>query len=488
MLALKPLMRDRCDLIVVGGGAAGLTAAVVAGRLGARVALVESAEQPGGDCLFWGCVPSKALLASAKLAHQMRTADRLGIEPVDPELDFARVMERVQAAIAEVGWRDRSEHLRTEGVEVVRGRGSFAAPGVVEVDGRALRYRKAIVATGSRPARPPLPGLEAGHALTNETVFDLRARPGRLAIVGGGAVGVELGQAFARLGSTVTIVEAAERLLPREEPEAGRLIAQSLAEDGADVRTDRAVDAVLAGDDGAGALELGNDRVAYDRLLVAVGREPATGGLRLERVGVELAGPGWVKVDRHLRTSAPHLYAAGDVVGQLMYTHVAGYHGLTAALNALFHARGKVDHRAIPRVVFSDPELAAVGLTEAQAAERLGRPPLVFRHDYADSDRAITAAETRGFAKLVADRRGRLLGATIAAPAAGESIGELARLVRDGAKVADVSRVVHAYPTYSEGPARAAEEWWTHRLLNPRGRRLLRPLLAALSLLDRPRG
>jgi|SRR5215211_2688958 len=170
-----------------------------------------------------------------------------------------------------------------------------------------------------------------------------------------------------------------------------------------------------------------------------------------------------------------------------MYTHVAGYHGLLAALNALFRARRRVDHGAIPRVVFSDPELAAVGLTEQGAAERLGEPPLVFRHDYADSDRAITAAETRGFAKLVADRRGRLLGATVAAPAAGESIAELARLVREGAKVADVAAVVHAYPTFTEGQARAAEEWWTHRLLNRRGRRLLRPLLAALAAIDRPR-
>jgi len=481
-------MGDRYDLVVLGGGASGLTASVVAGRLGARVALVEREEQPGGDCLFWGCVPSKALLASARLAHQMRTADRLGLEPVEPELDFARVMERVQTAIVEAGRHDRPDHLRGEGVEVVRGQGSFAGPGVVEVEGRALRYRKAIVATGSRPVRPPLPGLEPGHALTNETVFDLRELPGRLAIVGGGATGVELGQAFARLGSAVTIVEASQRLLPTEEPEAGRLIAESLIDDGVAVRTGAGADAVAPAQDGTGALLLGSERVAYDRLILAIGREPATEGLGLERVGVQLTEEGWVKVDALLRTTAAHIYAAGDAVGQLIYTHVAGYHGLLAALNALFHARRRADYTAIPRVVFSDPELAAVGLIEQEAAERLGRPPLVFRHDYADSDRAITAAETRGFAKLVADRRGRLLGATIAAPAAGESIAELARLVRDGAKVADVLAVVHAYPTFSEGPARAAEGWWSHRVLNPRGRRLLRPLLRVLSLLDRPRG
>ncbi len=481
-------MRGRYDLVVLGGGAAGLTAAIVAGRLGARVALVEREEQPGGDCLFWGCVPSKALLASAGLAHAMRTADRLGLEPVEPELDFARVMERVQAAIAEAGRPDRPEHLRGEGVEVVRGRGSFAGPGALEVEGRALRYRKAIVATGSRPARPALPGLDDSRPLTNETVFELRERPERLAIVGGGATGVELGQAFARLGSAVTIVEAAERLLPGEEPEAGGLVAESLADDGVAVRTGRGVDRVEAGKGGAGAVRLGSERIAFDRLLVAVGREPAIEGLGLERVGVQLTDRGWLEVDAQLRTTARHVYAAGDAVGGPMYAHVAGYHGVLAAVNALFSARRKADVTAIPRVVFSDPELAAVGMTEGEAALRIGRRPLVFRHDYAESDRAITAAQSRGLAKLVADRRGRLLGATIAAPAAAESIAELARLVRDGAKVADVLAVVHAYPTFSEGPARAAEEWWSHRLLNPRGRRLLRPLLRALSLLDHPRG
>jgi pyruvate/2-oxoglutarate dehydrogenase complex dihydrolipoamide dehydrogenase (E3) component len=479
-------MVDRYDLVVLGGGAAGLTASVVAGRLGARVALVEREEQPGGDCLFWGCVPSKALLASAKLAHEMRTAARLGLEPIEPGIDFARVMERVHAAVAEAGRRDTPEHLRREGVEVVRGHGAFAGPGLIDVDGRQLRYRKAIIATGSRPAQ--LPGLPDGHALTNETVFDLRGRPARLAIVGGGSTGVELGQALARLGSAVTIVEAAERLLSREEPEVGRLIAEALADDGVAVETGASVARVEAGEGGAGALVVGEVRVEYDRLLVAVGRRPDSQALGLKRVGVARTEEGWIRVDARLRTTAPHVYAAGDAVGELMYTHVAGYHGVLATLNALFHARRRADHSATPRVVFCDPELASVGLTEAEAAAPPRRPPLVFRHDYADSDRAITAADTRGFAKLVADRRGRLLGATVLAPAAGESIAELARLVRDRATLADLARVVHAYPTFGEGSVRAAEEWWSHRLMNPRGRRLLRPLLSLLAAVDRPRG
>jgi len=306
---------DRYDLVVLGGGAAGLTASIVAGRLGAKVALVEREEQPGGDCLFWGCVPSKALLASAKLAHDMRTADRLGLEPVEPELDFARVMERVRAAITAAGSHDTPEYLRREGVEVIRSQGSLEGPGVVDVEGRSLRFRKAIIATGSRPARPPLTGLEEGDALTNETAFDLRERPGRLAVVGGGPTGVELGQAFARLGSAVTIVEAAERLLPSEEPEASRLIAESLADDGVAVRAGREVDELEAGEGGAGALLVGAERLAYDKLLVAVGRQPDSEGMGLEHAGVQRTARGWVRVDDRLRTTAPHVYAAGDAVG-----------------------------------------------------------------------------------------------------------------------------------------------------------------------------
>src|SRR5919109_973199 len=479
-------MSTRYDLVVVGGGTAGLIASLYAARLGARVALVERAEQPGGDCLFTGCVPSKSLIASARLAHQMRTAGRLGLEPLEPRIDFARVMERIQGVIRQAGVRDKAEHLEAEGVEVIRAFGRFARPGVLDAGGRELRFRTAIIATGSRPALPPIPGLAEAEPLTTETVWDLRELPARLAVVGGGATGCELGQAFARLGSSVEIVEAAPLLLPREDPEAGRFLTDVLSGEGVGLHLGAPVARVEPQHDGAGVLVAGERRIEYDRLLVALGRQPAGDGIGLENVGVDVDARGFVKVDARLHTTGDRIWAAGDAVGRMCFTHVAGHQGLTAMANALLRARRSFDYSAVPRVVFTDPELAKIGLTEAEARERLGRDPLVLRHDYAESDRALTAGTARGFAKLITGRRGRLLGATLVAPAAGESIAELAALVRRGGTAADLSQAIHAYPTYGEGPARAAEQWWSHRYLNPRGRRVLRPLLALLRALDRP--
>jgi len=476
---------DEYDLVAIGGGAAGIVASLTAAGLGARVALVEAASQPGGDCLFTGCVPSKSLIASAKLVHQLRTADRLGLDPGEPSFDFARVMERVQSVIEQAGAPDTPEALRERGVTVLRAHARFASPGVIEAGERTLRYRGALIATGSAPLVPEIPGIEAAKPLTNESVFGLRRLPRRIAILGGGAVGVELGQALARLGGAVSIVEAQPRLLGQEDAEAALLVADTLRQEGIALELGSRAVEINAGPEGAGVLRLESEGRAstsleYDRLLVAVGRRPVVEGLGLEDVGVELDGDGAVRVDRALRTSASRVFAAGDVVGGPMLTHVAGYQGLTAAMNALLRTRRKVDTARVPRVVFTDPELAAVGLSEEQARRELSQAPLVFRHEYADSDRALTAAEAHGFAKLVTDRRGRLLGATIIGPAAGESIAEVARAVGAREKVGSLSQTVHAYPTFTEAPARAAAEWWTHRYLNPRGRRLLRPLLRLL--------
>ena len=480
-------MHRRYDLVVLGGGTAGLIASLYAARAGARVALVEQGGQPGGDCLFTGCIPSKSLIASAQRAHDMRTADRLGLERSDPRVDFARVMERVQEVIGRAGVPDTAEHLESEGVEVVRALGRFARPGIVEASGRELPFRAAVIATGSRPAVPPIPGLGEADFLTNETVWDLRTLPARLTVLGGGPTGCELGQAFARLGSRVEIVEAAPVLLPAEDPEAGRFIADTLAGEGVGLQLGAPVTRVEPQDGGGGVLRAAERRIEFERLLVALGRRPAGDGIGLENVGVELDARGFVKVDARLRTTGDRIWAAGDAVGRMYFTHVAGHQGLTAMANALFRARRSFDYSLVPRVTFTEPEVAGIGLSEAEARERLGRDPLVLRHDYAESDRALTAGTARGFAKLVTGRRGRLLGATVVAPAAGESIAELAALIRQGGTVADLSQAIHAYPTYSEGPARAAEQWWTHRFLTPRGRRLLRALLALLRAIDRPR-
>lgn len=466
-------------MAVIGGGTAGLVAARTAAGLGARVVLIErDGRGPGGDCLWTGCVPSKALIAAAELAHRFRTAGSVGLTPAEPEIDFARVMEHVDAARRAIEPEDSADALRRDGVEVLRGSARFTGPSSLAVDGAPpLRFRTALIATGSHPVVPDIDGLAAGDPLTNETVWDLRERPGRLAILGGGPIGCELGQAFGRLGTQVTVVEQLGHLLAKEEPEARELIAARLRADGVDVRLGSRAARV---EDGRTLVLADGTGIEFERILVAAGRRPRTEGLGLAEAGVELDEHGGISVDERLATTAKGIYAAGDAVTALPFTHVAGYHGRTVAANALFHARTKVSYDAVPWATFTDPEVGRVGLTEAQARERFGGEASIVKHDYAHNDRAITAGETHGFAKLVGDPKGRLVGATVAAPRGGESIAELAAWIRTGAKIDAVSQSVHAYPTFSEGPARAADDYLRGKYLTPRVRRFTRPALALL--------
>ncbi len=476
-------MSRRYDLVVIGGGTAGLVAAVIATGVGARVILIER-ERTGGDCLWTGCVPSKSLLAAADLAHRMRTAGAVGLEPVEPRIDFARVMAHVHATRCAIEPHDSPERLRRDGVEVVHGAARFVAPGRVEVDGRVIAYRAALLATGSRPVVPDVKGLAEAGPLTSETLWDLLELPERLVVMGGGPIGCELGQAFARLGSDVTLVEQEDRLLGKEEPEASRLVAERLQAEGVRVLTGAGVARVESGT----ALVRGADTsVAFDRVIAATGRRPDTEGLGLEAVGVELDESGRVRVDARLRTTGKRIFAAGDVTGELPFTHVAAYHARIAVVNALFLTRRRADHRAVPWVTFTDPEVARVGLTEGEARERYGGGTVVTTHDYAELDRAITAGRPYGFAKLVGDRRGRLVGATVAAPAGGEAIAELAATVRRRGKIGDLSEAVHAYPTFAEGPARAADDHLSARYFNASVRAVTRPLLAGMRVASRAR-
>ena len=478
-------------MVVIGGGTAGLVASRTAAGLGARVVLIErDGRGPGGDCLWTGCVPSKALIAAAELAHRIRNAGSVGLEPREPEIDFARVMQHVRGAQATIEPEDSAEALRRDGVEVIEGSARFKGPGVVEADGHELRYRTALIATGSRPVMPDLDGLAEADPVTNETVWDLTERPSRLAILGGGPIGCELGQAFQRLGTQVTLVQRRGYLLPKEEPEARELIAERLRADGVDLRLGtrpvRVEDgrALVVGPADANGAE---DRIEFDRLLVAAGRRPETDDLGLEAIGAELDDHGGVKVDDRLATTAKGVYAAGDAITALPFTHVAGYHGRTVVANALFRTRTRVSYDSVPWATFTDPEVGRVGLTEAAARERFGDDAAVVTHDYAHNDRAITAGDTHGFAKLVGDPKGRLVGATVAAPHGGESIAELAAWVRAERKIDDVSQTVHAYPTFSEGQARAADDFLRDKYFTPRVRRFTRPALALLRRIDRPR-
>jgi len=346
-------MTRRYDLVILGGGTGGLVAAQIAAGVGARVALVER-ERTGGDCLWTGCVPSKSLIASATAAHQMRHADALGLPAIDPQIDFARVMERVWQVIHTIEPNDSPAHLRAAGVEVIEADGRFTGPGRLEVGGRELRWRSAIIATGSGPLLPPINGLADADPLTTDTLWALRELPRRLLVLGGGPIGCELSQALSRLGAEVTVVELSDRLLLKEEPSASELVRSRLAGEGVRVLTGARATAIRHAHHGYElVLDGARAPVEFDRVLVVTGRRPRTTNLGLETVGVKLKQGGAVAVDQRLRTSARRIYAVGDVTDLLPFTHVAAHHARIATPNALFGARQKISS-IVPWVTFTD--------------------------------------------------------------------------------------------------------------------------------------
>ncbi|WP_018255287.1 dihydrolipoyl dehydrogenase family protein [Salinispora mooreana] len=446
---------EEWDLAVLGGGTAGLVAAKTAGRFGARVLLVEAA-RTGGDCLWTGCVPSKSLIAAAHAAHAVRTADRYGVQTGPPKVDDAAVLAHVRSSITRIEPVDSPATISAAGATVVAGRAQFTGPGTLQITDdagtRPARFRWALIATGAAPALPTVPGLAEADPLTTDTLWDLTELPRRLAILGGGPIGCELGQALARLGVEVTLVELADRLLTKEEPEAGALIAERLRAEGVTVMTGTDVNRAAGG-----TLHLsGGATVEVDRILVATGRRPRSTDLGLAAAGVHCAERGQVVIDDLMRTSNRRIFAAGDVTGTLPFTHVAGVQGGYAATNALLGLRRRIDYAAVPWVTFTDPEVARVGATLAQARQRHGTRARAERLSHDHVDRAITDRRTDGFTQLVSGPGGRLLGATVVSPRAGETIAELAAAIRRGAKVRDVASTVHPYPTYADGPWNAS--------------------------------
>ncbi|MFV2110372.1 MULTISPECIES: dihydrolipoyl dehydrogenase family protein [unclassified Micromonospora] len=436
------------DLVVIGGGAAGLGAARAAAGAGARVLLVTDGP-PGGDCTFTGCVPSKTL-----------------IEAAGRGLPFDDAVRRMRSVIARIAATEDAAALHAEGIEVRRGRARFVAPGRIDVDGTVLTARRYIVATGAAPAVPSVPGLTEVPYLTTETVFDLAAAPGSLIVLGGGPVGCELAQAYARFGTRVTVVEVADRLLPGHEPAVSTVIADVFAREGITLCLGAQV--VEAGEHVGGvALRLaGGNQVHGDRLLVATGRRPTTDGLDLPSAGIAVDDRGHVVTDDRLATTAPGGYAAGDVTGRMPVTHAAFAMGRIAAGNALSRRRQRYDPSATPWVVFTDPEVARVGLTEAQSVGRGGRVAYL---PMTEMDRAVTADATDGFVTLVAGPRrllgnlggGRILGATVVAGRAGEMIHEPALAMATGMFAGRLAQATHAYPTWSYGIQLAAAQFVT---------------------------
>jgi len=460
----------RYDLIAIGGGTAGLVTAAGTAALGLRVALVER-HALGGDCLWTGCVPSKALIASAKLAHQMRHAERLGLVGTSPAHAFQTVMERVRARRALVAHHDDPQRFRDMGVEVVFGAAAVSGTGRVSVDGRTLESKRIVIATGAVPSVPPIPGLAEAGYLTHATAFDQDELPPHVTVLGGGPIGLEFAQVYQRLGAQVTVVEMLPQLLPREEAEAVRVVHQALEEEGIVVHVATRVERV---EREAGRLAVygrGTDgsevRIATDQVFVATGRRPNTSGLGLEALGVDL-DRGAVKVNAALRSSVKGIWAAGDVAGGPQFTHVAEYHAKLVLRNAIFPFSSKVDYSAVPAVTYTDPEVARVGLTEAEAQERFGKVE-VHRYPFADLDRAIVDGHDTGFVAIVTRPNGKILGATIVGSGAGDLLMPLVLAMKRGITLPSLARIVYPYPTMAEGIKRAADGYYRQKLAGRTG-------------------
>jgi pyruvate/2-oxoglutarate dehydrogenase complex dihydrolipoamide dehydrogenase (E3) component len=436
------------------------------------VVLIEKGRM-GGDCLNVGCVPSKALLAAGASRHAAQAAAAFGVgngEP--PEVDFARVRDHVRETIAAIAPNDSVARYRGMGVTVIEAEARFTDPQTVEADGKTIRARRFVIATGSRPAVPPIPGLTEVPYLTNETVFDLADHPQRLLVIGGGPIGVEIAQAHRRLGTPVTVIESAERLLAREDAEMSGVVERALLREGVELHLGAKVERAEAMPGGVRIqLRAGDETQILEgsHVLVATGRRPVVGGLGLEAARIAASKDGIV-VDWGLKTTNPKVYAIGDCAGAeaggYRFTHVANYHAGLVVRNALFRLPVKVDTSAIPRVTYTDPEVASVGLSEEEA-RAAGHTIRILRWPVAENDRAQTERRTQGHLKAVVNGRGRILGCAIAAPHAGELIVPWALAISKGLKAQDLAGLVFPYPTYSEITKRASVEFLRASLRNP---------------------
>jgi len=455
------MQRIDTDICVIGAGSGGLSVAAGAVRMGARVVLIEAGEM-GGDCLNAGCVPSKALIAAAKAAEAQRKGFR-GIAPVDPQVDFGVVKDYVDAVIDQIAPVDSQERYEGLGCTVIRAFARFTGPRELEAGGTVVRARRFVIATGSRPLVPPIPGVETTPYLTNETIFDLRDRPGHLIIIGGGPIGVEMAQAHRRLGCEVTVIESA-KVLSREDPELAAVVIEALRAEGIQLLEGQPV-VRLSGEDGAVEVVLGNGTIVTGtHILMAVGRKVALDGLNLDAAGVAHTPKG-VTVNARLRSTNRRVYAVGDAAGGLQFTHVAGWHAGIFIRQAVLGLPAKADLRAIPHATFTEPELAQVGLTEADARAAHGDALTVIRADFSHNDRAMTEGKAKGLIKVMVVK-GRPVGASIVGPQAGELIGLWALVLSARLKMSAIAGMVAPYPTLGEVSKRAAGAYFSPKLFD----------------------
>jgi pyruvate/2-oxoglutarate dehydrogenase complex dihydrolipoamide dehydrogenase (E3) component len=455
------------DLCIIGAGSAGLAVAAGAAQMGAAVVLVERGLM-GGDCLNFGCVPSKSLLAAARLADLARRAAALGITSARPEVDFAAAADGVQGVIAAIAPNDSVERFEGLGVRVLRREARFTSPSTIRAGDIEIRPRRFVIAAGSFPAVPAIPGLADVRYLTNETIFVNRERPNHLIVIGGGPIGIEMAQAHCRLGARVTVLDVGP-VLPRDDPELVASLAGRLVSEGIAIRPGVAIAGIERDGDTIVIRLADGERIAGSHLLVAAGRRPSIEALDLPAAGIEATAQG-ITVDARLRTTNRRAFAIGDVAGGPQFTHIALYHAGIVIRNALFRLPARVDYRALPWVTYTDPELAQVGVTQAAA----GEDARVLRWPFSENDRAQTERDTEGLVKVVLGRNGRVIGASILGTGAGDLILPWALAISQKLKIGALANLIVPYPTRGEASKRAAGCYYTPTLFSPRTRRLVR--------------
>ncbi len=469
----------QADICVIGGGSGGLTVAAGATQMGAKVVLIEGGKL-GGDCLNYGCVPSKSLIAAAHAAQTVRGGGQFGVNGHEPAVDFLQVRDHVRGVIAHIGEHDSRERFEGLGAQVIEARGRFVSPREVEAGDYRIRARRFVIATGSSAAVPPIPGLDQVPYLTNETIFDLDERPDYLLVIGGGPIGIELAQAHRRLGAKVTIVDAGP-IMAKDDPELVAVVRQRVLAEGIAIHDETGIASVSRDGNGI-AIEIGEagttPRLTGSHLLVAAGRRPNVHGLGLEEAGIAFS-PRGIQVDRRLRTSNRRVFAIGDVAGSHQFTHMAGYHGGIVIRNALFGLPARVDDRAVPWVTYTDPELAHVGLSEEQARAR-DKNVTVLREPFAGNDRAQTERQAEGLIKVSVGSKGKILGASIVGPHAGELIAPWALAISSGLKIGAMTKMILPYPTLGELSKRVAGSYYTPTLFGPKTRRVVRTVQTVL--------
>ncbi|MBI2882482.1 MAG: FAD-dependent oxidoreductase [Candidatus Methylomirabilis oxyfera] len=477
---------DTFDLAVIGGGTGGLVTAAGAAFLGAKVALIER-DRLGGECLYTGCVPSKALIRSAKVLHLMRRAADFGLNPPEVSFDFAKVMDRMRRVQQQVGKHDSPERFKELGVTLFSDQASFLAPTELNVGEQRIAAKKVVIATGSRTSIPPIEGLEEAGFLDHVSAFRLSRLPRSIIILGGGPIGIEFAQILARFGVRVTVLEVVGQILPREDQEIAQALEAILLAEGIDIHT--CTKAFRIEKDGAEKIVHGECTglpvrstqtgaamtFRAEEIFLATGRRPNVEGLNLEGAGVSYNGKRII-VDETLRTTARNIWACGDVTGKLLFTHVAEYQARLVVRNALFPFKSKADYSAVPWCTFTDPEVARVGLTEAEAREQFGNVK-IYRYNFGDLDRALCDGEAVGLTKLVCTPKGKIVGVHILGPQAGDLIQEVVLAMRKRLPVGALSRTIHAYPTLAEGVRRTADQYYREKLFSGPFKGLLRLLM-----------